>query len=152
VHFRPPPLLQVEAHVRKAREQGIAPKVDLKPALGDAISYRGYIGDREKHMEFIRKCIAITGWWTQLEYSWTNAVLLWRHNTPWPDSGRATWRKPSKWWTQLHRALFAIPGLIGIVFMFLPGPRNAKLGLLSVNVLALVTLAAIYFGGTRHRE
>src|SRR5690606_15811506 len=54
--------------------------------------------------------------------------------------------------TQLHRALFAIPGLIGIVFMFLPGPRNPKLGLLSVHDLALVTLAAIYFGGPRHRE
>jgi len=152
VHFRPPPLLQVEAHVQKARERGEVPKIDLRPAIGETISYRGYIGDREKHMEFIRKCVQVTGIWGQIEYGWTNVVLLWRHNTPWPDSGRATWRKPAKWWTHQHRIWFAIPGLVGIVFMFLPGTRNAKLGLLSVNALALVVTSAIYFGGTRHRE
>jgi len=151
VHFRPPPLLQVEAHVHKARAEGRKPKVDLEPALGEVISYPGYIGDREKHMEFIRKCIRATGIWGQIKYGWTNASLLWWHNTPWPDSGRATWRQPARWWTHLHRALFAIPALIGLAFMFAPGERGAKLGLLSVNLLALILLGAMYFGDARLR-
>lgn len=149
VHFRPPPFLQLNNTQRKKEAAHKKPAMILDPALDDTLSYRGYIGDREQHMKFVRTCVAKTGWWGQAKYSYTNVMLLWRHNIPWPDSGRKQWRPVTRWWTQRHREWLAVPALLGIALMFTR--RTARAGFVAANVLAMVILAAIYFGGTRHR-
>ncbi len=151
VHFRPPPFLQLKNLEAKQRAQGLEPEAPLEPAIADELSYRGYIGDREVHMEYIRECIRKTGLWGQLRYSYTNVMLLWRYNIPWPDSGRSAWRAPARWWMRHHRDYLAVPALLMLGVMFVPGPKTAKTGLVAVNLLALLVLAAIYFGGIRHR-
>lgn len=151
VHFRPPPFLQVNNLLRESRRTRIPPEVSLNPAIHDELAYKGYIGDREAHMKFIRECWAKTGVVKQAEYSWLNVSLLWRHNIPWPDSGKGGWRAPATWWTEQHRYYLAIPALLGLLWMFVPGRRAAKLGLVSANLLALLVLASIFFGGARHR-
>jgi hypothetical protein len=151
VHFRPPPFLQLNNLEEAMRKKGETPPRTLNPAIGDEIQYKGYIGDKTVHREFIRRCIEKTGWRGQLEYSATNVMLLWRWNIPWPDSGRAVWRPPARWWTKHHREWLAIPALLALVTVFFGGRRTAKQGLVAVNLLALLLLAAIYFGGTRHR-
>ncbi|MEX1364446.1 MAG: phospholipid carrier-dependent glycosyltransferase [Nannocystaceae bacterium] len=151
VHFRPPSFLQVRNHEARSEKKGIPPRVALEPALGDELSYPGYIGDRDKHMEFVRTCIDKTGPRKQLEYSVLNATMLWRHNVPWPDSGRSQWRSISRWWTQWHRNLLSVPALLGLGFLF-GGRRFIKQALLAVHLLALVVVAAIYFGSIRIRS
>ena len=150
VHFRPPEFLQINANMRRKIKEGEEPAITLDPALTDTLTYRGYIGDKEKHMEYIRQCIEITGWTGQLEYSWTNFIVLWRHNIPWPDSGRAQWRNITRWWTQQYRNVFWIPSLLGMLTLFMRR-RWIRQAMVSVNLLALLVTAAIFFGGIRHR-
>jgi hypothetical protein len=151
VHFRPPEYLQTKNHVDRSRKAGVPPEITLDPAIGDELSYKGYIGDRKVHMGWVKRCVEVTGWKGQLEYSWTNVRLLWEHNIPWPDSGNGSWRPPAQWWTYQHKIWLAIPALLGLLWMFVPGRRAARLGLVGVNLLAEIVVAAIYFGGTRHR-
>jgi hypothetical protein len=149
VHFRPPSFLQVKNHENDAKKKGIEPRVALEPALQDELSYPGYIGDRERHMGYVRECVRRTGLWGQIEYGYTNASLLWRHNIPWPDSGRKQWQPVSRWWTHLHRDVFAIPALLGLVVLL--WRRTVKQGLIAVHFLALLVVSAIYFGEIRIR-
>ena len=125
VHFRPPSFLQITNHEARARKRGIPPRVALEPALDNELVYPGYIGDSKKHMEYIRECIRRTGWLGQLRYSVVNATLLWRHNVPWPDSGRTQWREVSRDWTKWHRNLFAIPALLGLLIL-VPWPNSLR--------------------------
>ncbi|MCA9656645.1 MAG: glycosyltransferase family 39 protein [Myxococcales bacterium] len=150
VHFRPPSFLQVRNHEARAAKRGIPPQIALEPAIEDELSYPGYIGDKEKHMEFVRECVRRTGIMGQLRYSVVNATLLWRHNVPWPDSGRSQWRPISAWWTKRHRELLAVPALIGLVFLGL-GRRTIKQALLAIHLLAMVLVAAVFFGSIRIR-
>jgi hypothetical protein len=149
VHFRPPSFLQVKNHEAQAKKKGVPPRVALEPALEDELTYAGYIGDKDKHMEYVRECIRRTGWWGQLEYGYVNASLLWRHNVPWPDSGRSQWRPISKHWTNVHRDLLAIPALLGLVMLGVR--RTVRQGLIAVHLLALLVVSAIYFGEIRIR-
>jgi hypothetical protein len=151
VHFRPPEFLQTKNHEETARKARTQPEIALEPAIGDELKYKGYIGDNAIHMDYVRKCIEKTGWVGQLDYAWTNVKLLWLHNIPWPDSGRAPWRPPAKWWTEQHKVWLAIPALLGLLWMFMPGRRAARLGLVGIHLLAEIAVAAVYFGGTRHR-
>ncbi len=153
VHFRPPPMLQLAAHGDRPARNHVPASVSLHPALGDSLAYKGYIGDRKVHMDFIDKCIRKTGWAGQAAYSWTNLRLLCRANLPWPDSGAAqgAWRATAARWTHYHKLFLAIPALLGLAWMFVPGTRAAKRGLVAVNLLALLVVAVVYFGGTRHR-
>jgi hypothetical protein len=149
VHFRPPSFLQVKNHEADAKKKGVAPRIALEPALEDELVYPGYIGDKDKHMEFVRECMRRTGPWGQLQYAVVNATLLWRHNVPWPDSGRAQWRPISKAWTNAHRDLLAVPALLGLVM--LGWRRTVRQGLLAIHLLALLLVSAVYFGEIRIR-
>lgn len=149
VHFRPPSFLQVKNIENEAKKKGKEPRVALEPAIDDELVYAGYIGDKEKHMEYVRECVRRTGIWGQIEYGYVNASLLWRHNVPWPDSGRSQWRSVSRWWTNLHRDTLAIPALLGLLVLF--WRRTVKQGLLAVHFLALLVVSAIYFGEIRIR-
>jgi hypothetical protein len=149
VHFQPPSFLQVKNHEREAKKKGVAPKIALEPAIADELVYPGYIGDKDKHMEYVRECVRRTGLWGQLEYGWVNASLLWWHNVPWPDSGRAQWRPVSAWWTKVHRNVLMVPALLGLVV--LGWRRTVAQGLLAVHLVALLLVSAIYFGEIRIR-
>lgn len=149
VHFRPPSFLQVKNHEAQMRKQGRPPRVALEPALEDEIVYAGYIGDKEQHMMYVRECIRRTGVWGQVKYGIVNATLLWRHNMPWPDSGRSQWRPLSKWWTHVHRDGLAVPALLGL--LVLGFRRTVRQGLLAVHLLGLLLVSAIYFGEIRIR-
>lgn len=149
VHFRPPSFLQVKNLENEAKKKGKEPRVALEPAIDDELVYPGYIGDKDKHMEYVRECVRRTGIWGQIEYGYVNASLLWRHNVPWPDSGRNQWRSVSRWWTNLHRYTLAIPALLGL--LVLGWRRTVKQGLLAVHLLALLVVSAIYFGEIRIR-
>jgi hypothetical protein len=152
LHFRPPEFLQIKNHEKQQAKDRLPPEISLDPAIEDTLSYRGYIGDRKIHMDYVKECIRRTGWTKQLAYAWTNVQLLWLHNVPWPDSSRpTTWRLPARWWTYQHRVWLAIPALLGLCWIFVPGRRNAKRAVMAVNLLALLLLSAMIFGGTRHR-
>lgn len=149
VHFRPPEFLQLNNLLARRQKEGREPPIELDPVIGDVLQYPGYIGDREVHSAYIRECMDKTTAWRQAEYSYVNAILLWRYNVPWPDSGRAQWREPSRLWTRAHEILFALPS---VLFLFALGPRRCvRQGWVAVHMLAVIVVAAIYFGGTRHR-
>ncbi|MEM9458811.1 MAG: phospholipid carrier-dependent glycosyltransferase [Myxococcota bacterium] len=150
VHFRPPSFLQVRNHEARSKKKGVPPRVALNAALEDELVYAGYIGDGPRHMQYVRECMRRTGWVGQLEYSVLNATLLWRHNVPWPDSGRTQWRSISRWWTRRHRDLLAVPALIGLLTLVL-GRRTVRQGLLAVHLLASLLVAAVFFGSIRVR-
>ncbi len=151
VHFRPPPLLQVVNAEAAADRQGVEPGMRMNAAFGDTFSYKGYIGDKKQHHEYIRRCIEKTGWGTQLAYSWDNMSLLWFHNIPWPDSGPQQWRPVAQWWNDQVLYWLMVPSWLGLLWVFIPGRRAAKRGLLGIQILALMLQSAIVFGGTRFR-
>ncbi len=149
VHFRPPEFLQLNNLLERKRKEGLEPPIKLDPIIGDVLNYKGYIGDRERHDAYIRECLQKTTLWKQVEYSYVNLILLWRYNVPWPDSGRSQWREPSRWWTKAHEVLFALPSVLFLVTL---GPRRwVRQGWVAVHMLAVMVVAAMYFGGTRHR-
>jgi hypothetical protein len=149
VHFRPPEFLQLNNLLERKHKEGLEPPIQLDPVIGDVLNYKGYIGDRERHSAYIRECLHKTTWWRQVEYGYVNLILLWRYNVPWPDSGRAQWREPSRWWTRAHELLFALPSVLFLVTL---GPRRwVRQGWVAVHMLAVMIVAALYFGGTRHR-
>ncbi len=150
VHFRPPEFLQLNSLLEKSTKEGRTPPIQLDPVLGDVLSYKGYIGDREVHNAYIRECIAETSLWRQLSYAYTNTILLWRYNVPWPDSGRGTWRELSRRWTKLYEIVFALPSVLFLVTLF--RRDTVRLGWVAVHLLALLLVSALYFGGTRHRS
>jgi hypothetical protein len=149
VHFRPPEFLQLNNLLEKKKAEGVEPPIKLDPVIGDVLNYPGYIGDRERHNAYIRECLAKTTVWRQIEYSYVNVILLWRYNVPWPDSGRSQWREVSRQWTKVHEVLFALPS---VLFLITLGPRRwVRQGWVAIHMLAVLVVAALYFGGTRHR-
>lgn len=146
IHFRPPPFLQLQNHRRKHKDSAF----ELHQALGDSIEYKGYIGDSRAHMRYIRRCVKKTGWMGQLKYSLTHIALLWKYNISWPDSGKRPWRPPQRWWQEKHNTWFAIPALLALGFIGFPR-RTLRQGIVALNLLALLLLAAVFFGGARFR-
>lgn len=149
VHFRPPEFLQLNNLKARKEKEGVEPPIQLNPTLEDVLSYKGYIGDRKVHSEYIRKCLAMTSLWTQVKYSYTNVILMWRYNVPWPDSGRAQWRDGSRLWTRVHENLFALPSVLILFTLF--RRSTVRHGWLALHMFAAIVVAALYFGGTRHR-
>lgn len=144
--FGPPPLIQL-SHRDRAKPESW-PRLD--PATGQEFEYRGYIGDDEILGTYIRKCVEATGWSKQVEYSVVNVVLLWRYNVMWPDSGKSQWQAVSRRWGRMHADVIAVPALVALLSVFRPR-RFARLGLVSLHVWGLITLAALYLGGVRFR-
>lgn len=149
VHFRPPEFLQLNNLRDRKHKEGVEPPIQLHPTLTDVLSYRGYIGDRRVHNEYIRRCLQMTTIWTQLEYAYTNVILTWRYNVPWPDSGRSQWRDASRVWTRVHENLFALPSVLILLALF--SRKTIRHGWLALHMLSVIVVAALYFGGTRHR-
>lgn len=149
VHFRPPEFLQLNSLLEKSHKEGREPPIQLDPVIGDVLTYKGYIGDREIHNAYIRECMAKTSVWRQLSYAYTNAILLWRYNVPWPDSGRGQWRELSRRWTKVYEVVFALPSVLFLLTLL--RRDTVRFGWVAVHLLALLVVSAMYFGGTRHR-
>ncbi|MEX1367105.1 MAG: glycosyltransferase family 39 protein [Nannocystaceae bacterium] len=144
--FGPPPLIQLEK--REAKMPGVWPGLD--PIREREIEYRGYIGDSEILGEIIRGCVEKTGWTKQVEYSVVNAMLLWRYNIMWPDSGKSLWRESVKQWGMIHSNLFAVPALIALFAVFVRR-RATGLAIVSLHLWALLIIAVLILGGIRFR-
>ncbi|HWB79696.1 MAG TPA: glycosyltransferase family 39 protein [Nannocystaceae bacterium] len=149
VHFRPPEFLQLNNLLDKKKKEGVEPPIKLDPIIGDVLNYKGYIGDRDRHNAYIKECLQKTTIWRQIQYSYTNVILLWRYNVPWPDSGRGQWREPARLWSRFHEIALAIPSLFFLVTLF--RKRWVRQGWLALHLFAVLVVAALYFGGTRHR-
>ncbi|MEM6994026.1 MAG: hypothetical protein AAF721_26170 [Myxococcota bacterium] len=145
--FGPPPLIQLAK--REQKMPHLWPGLD--PAFDIEYTYRGYIGDSEILGEYIAKCVAKTGWKKQVEYSLVNALLLWRYNVMWPDSGKSKWRELAKTWGIIHANALAVPALIGLLAVFVAG-RARGLAVIAVHLWAIVIIALAYIGGARFRS
>src|SRR5690606_18610373 len=119
-------------------------------ALEPEIEYRGYIGDKAIHDEYIRRCVEKTGVVKQLEYGLVNAMMLWRYNILWPDSGKTQWQTPARYWGRLHETLFMVAALVGMLAVLRPR-RALRHALLALHLWALTFIAALYFGDVRLR-
>ena len=126
---------------------------------GGEIEYRGYIGDGAIHRYIAQTCMKRTGLARQTYYSFVHMVQLWAYNSMWPDQAdprprpsnpMRSWRALSEGWKRAHNVVFAIPALLGILFMFRPRHHAAR-ALVSMNLLALLLVAASYIGGIRFR-
>jgi hypothetical protein len=146
VYFQPPAFLQLRQHNQRVPDAWLS----LDPVRGNQIEYPGYIGDRESQMKLTRDCIREAGWIKQAKYSFTHLVLLWHYNTPWPDHGRPEWREQAIWWNEWHRRWLAVPALLALFVLVRPR-RALALGIVALNLVALLILAAVFFGAARHR-
>ncbi|MCB9713833.1 MAG: glycosyltransferase family 39 protein [Myxococcales bacterium] len=145
--FGPPPLIQLEK--REAKMPGAWPGLD--PTREREIVYRGYIGDSEILGEIIDGCVEQSGWAKQVEYSLVNAMLLWRYNIMWPDSGKSFWREHVKTWGMIHTTAFAVPALLALFAVFLRR-RAAGLSIVALHLWALLIIAVMILGGIRFRS
>ncbi|HEY8378529.1 MAG TPA: hypothetical protein VIK91_18670, partial [Nannocystis sp.] len=146
IKFGPPPLIQLEKRAKTAPNSW----VQLDPALGAELTYKGYISDAEALRELMWKCVQKTGILGQLRYAAVNVTLLAAFNTPWPDSGRDLWRPRAAQWQNVFLWVFTAPIVLGVATLF-SRRTAARHGLLALHVIALVITAAIYFGDTRLR-
>ena len=123
----------------------------LDPTREREIVYRGYIGDSEILGEIIDGCVEQSGWAKQVEYSLVNAMLLWRYNIMWPDSGKSFWREHVKTWGMIHTTAFAVPALLALFAVFLRR-RAAGLSIVALHLWALLIIAVMILGGIRFRS
>lgn len=145
--FGPPPLIQLKK--RSDKLPGQWPQLD--PAIGELLQYKGYIGDQEILGDYIEECVKKTGLAKQVEYSFVNAVLLWRYNIMWPDSGKGFWRDYSQKWGIIHTNTFAVPALVALLFVFVPR-RHPRHAIVSLHVWSIILVALAYIGGVRFRS
>jgi hypothetical protein len=146
IRFGPPPLIQLEKRAKTAPHSW----VQLDPALGAELDYKGYISDARALNELMAKCVQKTGILGQIKYAAVNVLLLAGYNTPWPDSGRDLWRPRAIQWQSFYTMFLTLPIALGVATLF-SRRTVARHGLLALHVVALVITAAIYFGDTRLR-
>jgi len=149
--FSPPPLIQLMNRGRDAA--GTWPQ--LEPVMGVDFEYEGYVGDAVKHQEFIDECERRSGWRKQLEFKVVNALLLWRWNVMWPDSGKAPFRAGAEWWTERVERWLMRPSLLSLLlplgFLLWPA-RLLRPAIVSLHLCAMVLVGALYFGDPRSRS
>jgi hypothetical protein len=131
----------------------------LRPALGhESIKIIGYIGDPDVHREVRRRCYAGTGTQEQLRYTLVNVSLLWFWGYQWPevsdaDAPRALF-ETTVVWREIDQWLVWLPSLIGLGWGLreLARPRGKwGLGLLALQLLVSIGVAAAFFGTIRLR-
>ncbi|MBK6917158.1 MAG: hypothetical protein IPH07_07145 [Deltaproteobacteria bacterium] len=144
--FGPPPLLQLAK--RASLAPGEWPQLD--PVIDKYFYYYGYIGDAEKHGEYMRQCVAQGGLAKQAEFALVHVLMLWRYNVLWPDSGKGKWAAVATTWGVVHASVFAIPAVLAALLVFWPA-RHPKLALVAVHLWSAFIVAAIYFGDVRLR-
>ncbi len=144
--FSPPSFLQIAKRVRTHPDSWI----QLEPATGMKIVYRGYIGDSDIHAGFIQECVRKTGFAGQVKYALTDMALLFKYNVLWPDSGRHMWRRQAKRWGKWHTWFVLWPGLLGLTAPW-GGKRFVRHGVVALPVWSILAVAAIYMGSVRLR-
>lgn len=144
--FGPPPLIQLAK--RSDRMPGAWPTLD--PVGEQEIEYRGYIGDAEILGGFIDECMKESGPLKQVEYGLVNAMLLWRYNIMWPDSGKPFWRPYVKRWGMLHSNLLAVPALLALGMVFVRR-RASGMSIVALHLWAIIIIAVLILGGIRFR-
>ncbi len=144
--FSPPAFLQLR-HREKLPGK---PWPQLDPVGERKIVYRGYIGDSTIHGEIIEDCLARSSLAQQLSYAATHVALLWDHNVMWPDSGRLFWKRPARWWGDLHRRYVGLVAFWGLLAPFL-GRRFVRHAVVAAQLWGVCLVAALYMGSVRFR-
>lgn len=126
---------------------------------GGEIEYRGYIGDQELQRKLARECVRRSGVLKQVYFGFVHMVQLWGYNSMWPDQADPkpkpedplqSWRALAEFWRRLHLALFAIPALLGLLWLARPGTRTNH-AIVALQLASLLAIAALYIGGVRFR-
>ena len=144
--FGPPPLIQLDHRARRAPGQW--PQLEAADQL--EYEYRGYIGDAQIHDQIIERCVQRSGLVKQLEYAAVHVFLLWRYNVMWPDSGKRMWQGTARRWGNFTANVVAVPALLALLSLLRPR-RFLALALISLHLVALIVVAAVYLGGARFR-
>lgn len=126
---------------------------------GGEIQFVGYMGDKKALGKVTRSCIRRSGLRRQLWFSFTHVVQLWAVNDMWPDQANPKphprdpkwgWNRLSRLWRYVHNSIVLFPALLGLGFIA-RAQKRPEMALVSLNVWALLLVAAIYIGGIRFR-
>jgi len=126
---------------------------------GGEIEFVGYMGDKRALGKITRACIRRSGFRRQAWFSFTHVVQLWAVNDMWPDQSNPKprpvnpkwgWNRLTRLWRYIHNGLIMVPALLGLAFAAMPR-RRPEMALVSLNLWALLAIAAIFIGGIRFR-
>lgn len=126
---------------------------------GGEIEYKGYIGDQELQKRIVKHCVEVGGLTRQLKYSAQHLVMLWKYTQMWPDQAnprprpkdkKEGWKALGEAWAKYVRWFLMVPSLLGLMFAFFPR-RRPKEAATSINLWALMFVAAIWLGEVRFR-
>src|SRR5690606_34686679 len=115
--------------------------------------------DRVLQNKIVDACIERSGLARQAYFGFVHIVQLWGYNSMWPDQSDPrprpdeplqSWRALAEFWRRLAAYLFALPCLLGLVWVFRPGQHLAR-ALVGIQLLALFGVAFWYIGGVRFR-
>jgi hypothetical protein len=143
--FGPPPFyLLREREARNPRSW-----IQLDPAMGYDLKFRGRMWDKEPLRKIAADCVAKTGWAKQAKYAATHVLMLWGYNITWPDSGKPEFRPIMKVAHDINVVVLMPPTVFA---MFLALRRRwTRQALLALHLWALVIVSILYFGDTRFR-
>jgi hypothetical protein len=123
--------------------------IQLDPVMGTKIDFQGHMWDAEPLAAVARDCVQRSGMGKQIKFGITHVLMLWFFNATWPDSGQPRFRGPMEIAQATHNVLVLPAAIVAIALAF--RRRNARALLLSLHVLGLMVVAALYFGDTRLR-
>ncbi|MFO0616560.1 MAG: glycosyltransferase family 39 protein [Polyangiaceae bacterium] len=120
------------------------PLIPLDPALGEHVSFDGYLWEEKPALELAKRCVATTGVPRQIGYSLGHVGLLWFYNTVWPTKGALATV------TSIVHAIVVLPGL-AIALVLLLVRRDPRLAVLGAQAAGLILTAMLVFGEARLR-
>lgn len=126
----------------------------LRPALGDpSLRFVGRFADPKIQAELRAQCYAATGWAEQARMSLANLHLLWFTPDTWPESrSKVPWLNPLvDGFHRLFRYVLLAPSLLGLGLALARPRRDPALTLCALHLVALMVLAAVFFGELRFR-
>lgn len=122
-------------------------------ARGMSIQYVGHHADPEIHAAIARACVARTGLLGQLRMSLSNLAGLWFFNAQWPDnSDRGERFRPwSDAFVTIFQWLIWLPSTFGALWAVRNARQRPRLAVCALPLIAIVVVAAIWFGEIRLR-
>lgn len=125
----------------------------LRPAIGDAVRFVGYIGDPLIHKEIRARCYLATGLMGQVQYSLVNLLQQWFFAGQWPESlrTRSGWPTAAAIYLKLFQVVVLAPSLVGTGLALRRIRREPAMALLAMCLLGSMIIAAIFFGDPRLR-
>lgn len=125
----------------------------LRPAIGDAVRFVGYIGDPQIHKELRARCYEATGLMGQVQYSLVNLLLQWFYAGQWPEVAytKSGWPTAATIYLKAFQFVVLGPSLVGLALALRRIRRDPALALVGMCLLGAMVIAAIFFGDPRLR-